>query len=297
MKIAACLVIAANAVKIDRSVPPRHPTNRLARLQNFCETLTQAEYLKSERFENVKRRCAGWANARHQAFDKCGFYSADIKHGGPDPNVEFVEPANSLWGEGRIDLYADRKRRSTDDECADWDGNMNGIKYFMWTDEYEGETVRVQKDNVCAPDFIHKDWLSADYVQKMLEIQYMDCVSECVEDESEAKCEAECVAESSTLRGKKNGGNGNRINRINNMGPFRAAKSIVTGMRKWGERYLAECAGRRTGRHMMRRHRFMKTCARKFVPGLCTHEQCTEADFGPGFNWGRKNVLLSSPYQ
>ena len=31
MKIVAGLVIAANAVDIDRKVPPRHPKNRLAR--------------------------------------------------------------------------------------------------------------------------------------------------------------------------------------------------------------------------------------------------------------------------
>ena len=67
-------------------------------------------------------------------------------------------------------------------------------------------------------------------------------------------------------------------------------------MRKWGERYLAECPGHRSGRHMLRRQNFMKACTRKFTdPKLCFHADCTE-QYAQRFSWGGKNIQLENPY-
>lgn len=288
MKIAAGLVIAVNALDIDRKVPPRHPKNRLARLEKFCEAMTMASWVKVDRFSRMNARCEGWANARYAAFEKCGFYSSDVSHGGPDPSVEYKETENSYWGGRRekVNLFEDRKRRSADD-CSSWDGNMDNINYFNFHDVIEKETVRVQGDEPCAPDYIDPAWLGDDYVKSIQAELNEECIDDCQNEADVDACEAKCSQVSRS--------SGSRVRRIENRGPWKSARSIVTGMRKWGERYLAECAGRRSGRHMVRRHNFMKTCTRKFVPGLCSHSDCTE-DYARNFNWGGKNLRLENPY-
>ena len=81
-----------------------------------------------------------------------------------------------------------------------------------------------------------------------------------------------------------------RIKRTNQRGPFRTAKSIVSGIRKWEERYLAECHGHRSGRHMNKRHNFMRMVLRKFTPAFCNHDDCLEEGFAQKFKWGGKNL-------
>lgn len=289
MKIVAGLVIAANAVDIDRKVPPRHPKNRLARLEKFCEALMAASWVESDRFAKLGARCESWANARFAAFDKCGHYDSDSKpHGGPNKDVPYKPTNNNYWGEEKqkLDVWAeDRKRRSADD-CSDWDGNMDGINYFMFKDVVEKETVRVQNDNPCAPDYIDSAWLGKDYVNLVQEELMEDCEDDCSED-GDASCENKCKQASRS--------GGSRVKRIENRGPWRSARSIVTGMRKWGERYLAECPGHRSGRHMLRRQNFMITCTRKFVSNQCTHADCNE-EYGRNFSWGGKNLKQENPY-
>ena len=48
-------------------------------------------------------------------------------------------------------------------------GNMDGIKYFNFNDEFQQETVRVQNDNPCAPDYIDSAWLDDNYAQAIQE--------------------------------------------------------------------------------------------------------------------------------
>jgi len=289
MKIIAGLSIAVYGVEVDRSVPPRHPKNRLARLQSFCQGLTTASWVKKERFVKLGDRCEGWMNARLNAFEKCGFYDSSVRHGGPDPNVEYKLPHNIYWGEEKekLDLFDRRKRRSAED-CTNWDGDMTGISYFMFNDEFEHEIVRVQNDNPCAPDYIDSAWLDIDnYAQAIQEERDEECNDDC-ESDADKSCEKKCKETSRSLELTPK--------RIENRGPWKSARSIVTGMRKWGQRYLAECPGHRNGRHMLRRHNFMKTCARKFTDqNLCFHEDCTE-QYANRFNWGGHNMRLENPY-
>lgn len=287
MKIAAGLIVAAFGVDIDRTVPPRHPKNRLARLEKFCVTLTKAPMFKEGKFDRMTQKCEGWSNSRMSAFNKCGFYDANVQHGGPDPEVEYKPTSTNHWGEAKqkVDLTA-RKRRDAD---CDWDGDESKLNYFMYHDVVEKERVRVQNDNPCAPDYINSEWLGKAYLEYIQAEELESCMQECEVDDEEA-CEANCT----NFLSSRSGGN-SRLEAITRRGPFKSARSVVTGMRKWGERYLAECPGRRSGAHMKRRHNFMKTCVRKFVDGLCDHEQCRD-DYGLTFKWGGKNLKLENPY-
>jgi len=288
MKIYAGLLAVSNAVDIDRSVPPRHPVNRLARLNKFCDELMAAPFVTAERFENLKNKCTGWCDARLDAFEnKCGFYDAGVTHGGPDPDQEYVPTRQNYWGERRekVDVFS-RKRRA--DDCADWDGNTDSLNYFDYTDVVENEVVSVQTEEPCAPGYIDAGWLDDSYPQVVQDEMNEECVDDCENDDDVDACKAQCRQVSRS--------GGSRINRIINRGPWRSARSIVTGVRKWGERYLNSCPGRRSGRHMLRRHNFMKACTRKFVNGnVCSHEECT-SEFAQRFKWGGKNLKLENPY-
>ena len=68
---------------------------------------------------------------------------------------------------------------------------MDGINYFMFKDVVEKETVRVQNDNPCAPDYIDSAWLGKDYVNLVQEELMEDCEDDCAED-GDASCENKC---------------------------------------------------------------------------------------------------------
>ena len=98
-----------------------------------------------------------------------------------------------------------------------------------------------------------------------------------------------------------------RIRRINNKGAYGALKTVMSGLRKWGERYLAACPGQMTGRHMIRRQKFIVRALKHFFsPDRCTDEKCVEwgtrVQNGEKFTpkqmkrlWGRKNIELKKP--
>jgi hypothetical protein len=155
--------------------------------------MTTASWVEANRFARLNARCEGWANARFAAFEKCGFYSTDVTHGGPKPGVEYKETNNSYWGakKEKVNLFEDRKRRSADD-CSNWDGNTDGITYFQFHDVIEKETVRVQGDEPCAPDYIDPAWLSPDYVKSIQEELNEDCTDDCQNEADVDACEAKC---------------------------------------------------------------------------------------------------------
>ena len=90
----------------------------------------EASWVESHRFAKLGARCEAWTNARFAAFDKCGFYDSESKpHGGPNKDVPYKATDSDHWGEEKekLDLWADRKRRSADD-CSNWDG-----KKYLYT--------------------------------------------------------------------------------------------------------------------------------------------------------------------
>jgi len=293
MKIAAGLVIAISALEIDRKVPPRHPKNRLARLQEFCIALTKADWIvagKSNRFVAFADKCTNWADKRDGNFNRCGSYNPDLPNGGPDPNSEKAaqEPNSYVanWDTGRInfnDMFEnDRKRRS--DDCSDFDGNTDDLVYFEWTDMIEGETLTVQVKEPCADGYIHPEWVGDSYLDFIKAEMMDDCLEGCDDSDNAEVCATKCA--NLTPRGKGD----SRIKRVNKRGPFLTAKSVVSGIRKWEERYLAECHGHRSGKHMNKRHNFIRKVIRKFTPEFCNHEHCLEEGFIQKFKWGGKNL-------
>ena len=68
---------------------------------------------------------------------------------------------------------------------------MNGINYFDFNDEFEQETVRVQNDNPCAPDFIDSAWLGEDYAKAIQEEIEEECNDDC-ESEDDKACKKNC---------------------------------------------------------------------------------------------------------
>ena len=68
---------------------------------------------------------------------------------------------------------------------------MDGIKYFNFNDEFQQETVRVQNDNPCAPDYIDSAWLDDNYAQAIQEEIEEECNDDC-ELENGGSCAKKC---------------------------------------------------------------------------------------------------------
>ena len=68
---------------------------------------------------------------------------------------------------------------------------MTGINYFMFNDEFEQETVRVQNDNPCAPDYIDSAWLGDEYFQTLQDENEEDCNDDCDLEDNKA-CAKKC---------------------------------------------------------------------------------------------------------
>jgi len=86
--IATILVAGCSAEKLktSRKVPPRHPLNRLARLQKFGFAFNDEHFQSSEKVATtIENFTTNMKNSFER--DNCGFYDANSKpHGGPDPN-------------------------------------------------------------------------------------------------------------------------------------------------------------------------------------------------------------------
>lgn len=148
MKVSA-IILATVANGQEKKVPPRHPEQRLNRLNQFS-----AEWL-NDNLSNLPSK-DNWIakfeiNAARmlKAFERpeCGFYDSGLApHGGPDPNPE-LRPN-----------MAPRARRSDDEEDYEegmlvrYDKNnpMTGIKqittgYRKWAERYINECYGQRK--------------------------------------------------------------------------------------------------------------------------------------------------------
>ena len=296
-------------------------------MESFCTGIGYGDFA-TDKFPvaSFANRCRRITERRYVGFEKCGFYDPKYRNGGPDTEANYKKkpehPINNheyshLWWDGGLFAFFDRvhlshqieftetggrlyrKRRS--DDCSDWNGNSDGIKYFQWSDAYEGEgSFRVQIDEPCAADYIHPEWLDESYLDLLKEEDAVDCIEEC-EDSGADNCTAKCSNDG--LRNE----NPSRTRRINNKGPYGALKTVMSGLRKWGERYLAECPGQMTGVHMLRRNGFIaRAMYHFFTADKCTDSKCIEwsdrIQKGEKFTakqmkrlWGRKNIEMKKP--
>merc|ERR1711887_218602 len=89
MKFSSALLFAVAAVAEDKKVPPRHPLQRLARLNEFTEEMLNQwfQFLPSKdawitKFATNGARMEANFNRGNQ---RCGFYDeAQMPHGGPE---------------------------------------------------------------------------------------------------------------------------------------------------------------------------------------------------------------------
>lgn len=68
----------------------------------------------------------------------------------------------------------------------------------MFDDMIEEESVRVQNDNPCAPNYIDSAWLDKDYVKSIQEERNEECEDHC-EYENDETCETNCKDSSRSI--------------------------------------------------------------------------------------------------
>ena len=124
MKFSPALLFAVAAASDDKKVPPRHPLQRLNRLNEFTEEMLNAwfEFLPSKDAWVAKFAANGerMANNFQRGKQRCGFYDEEqLPHGGPE-----------------------RKRRDTDDvDRYNREDPVEGVRqlttgYRKWAERY-----------------------------------------------------------------------------------------------------------------------------------------------------------------
>lgn len=288
MKLTLSLLIALSAaepaVKINRKVPPRHPRNRLARLNLFCDNLfTKTTWINTKRTGGLVRLCNKWSEKMEEKVEnsKCFYYDSENKpHGGPDKGAVIEPPKNGVyhdaWDTGLIDWNptASRRRRS---DCP---------AGLLENPQDSEDMPCVQTSDPSQPNYMHSGWFDEEEMKLVESESVEDCTEDCEENGCSKEQEATC-----TLSQLERGSGEKKMQRLINQGPWKASRSILTGFRKFGERYLSQCHGHRKGTHMNKRTQFIIRVTKKFLTH-CSHPDCSQ-DFlnkAPKFKWGKKNL-------
>ena len=83
MKLAA-FALATVATANEKKVPQRTPLQRLKTLRRFADEWTKAN-LNDRMATNFGARYGRNADRMETKFNRCGYYDADVQHGGPRP--------------------------------------------------------------------------------------------------------------------------------------------------------------------------------------------------------------------
>ncbi|CAG5098037.1 Oidioi.mRNA.OKI2018_I69.XSR.g15342.t1.cds [Oikopleura dioica] len=275
------IIASEQVVVTDRTVPPKHPKNRLARLNLICSVIFEkTEWMLPARAAGLMQMCNTWSLKINSKIDSssCFFYDAELRpHGGPglNDNPAPVDPSkvHALWDTGKIQWGSKSRKRRSD--------FAEGIPQQFWFDSIWADGPRrLQTLDPSRDDYAHPDFFDA---KKTLQLELEFCQDEC---DGDKRCAKSCVPNAKEVRG-----NGSRMrDRIERQGPWKSAKSLVTGFRKFGERYLSNCHGHRAGTHMNRRVRMIQRISHKFLKH-CSHEQCSDEWLSKNrFNWGKRNL-------
>jgi hypothetical protein len=90
----AAAPVSAEQLKTSRKVPPRHPLNRIARLQQFGFAYVDKYYPAANggnKGQGMKTLIESFTTRMKNSFNRaqCGHYDSEQKpHGGPDPNPD-----------------------------------------------------------------------------------------------------------------------------------------------------------------------------------------------------------------
>lgn len=228
MKLTTVLLmgLSVEAIKKDRKVPPRHPRNRLARLANRLAVQTIRHPgldWSDKRKDRVLGNIANFANKMMDRFNSehCGYYSSTVGNGGPDP------AGNELRVSGKArNPVSDRKRRAGDEDWKNFSHVANDSEY-MWL--YEAcYTKNYEKLSDDQWDF------------------YTDMGDDLCEEDDESCSffdDEDCSFKGSDGGQRVRGKNGKKKSLNND--PQIAWKQVTTGLKKWSQRYIANCHGMR----------------------------------------------------
>lgn len=208
MKLISGLSVAL--VAANKKVPPRTPEQRLGTLSDFFVKFTDEVVTPV-----AGAKYAGRLNGRMQrmtdgmlaAYNRpnCGYFDASSKHGGPDPNPG-VRP------DGKP-----RNRRSMDEDNAEIvQQRCDEVNWDDMTDELQGEC--------CDPE------------AALVFSAGGDC--------DDGKCDLHCARINGSRSKGKGKGKKTHWERLSN-DPQTKWKQIMTGCRKWAERYIGNCGGQR----------------------------------------------------
>ena len=265
MKLATVLALTAQAQidgdrKIgngDRKVPSRHPLQRLWRLYQFSEEIILLHYyrspMKKSRVDAIRELIKKWLYmGQRESFlrgtKKCGFYDPDEgRHGGPAPLDENGNP--NFDGNQASDLVLPAKKE------------FNGYKIRSQVADQVPNSIeifRVRPEN--HPRIRRSEVSTFEFEQERLR---RDLVAETVQKEIEAfKFQLDGDFDDELL--EDDGGRG--LLRLQRDNPCVAIKQVFVGFRKWADRYIANCDGQATHKHMHKRalkfyNEFVEVCA------------------------------------
>jgi len=226
MKLISGLVTIAIAADGTKKVPPRHPLQRLKTIKTFFvqyvdEIMTPMKIANSSlkiNPEKFKARMINMTVRMENAFNRptCGYFDSSTQHGGPDPMPNHRENGKP------------RNRRNTDD---DDDEEVNG-------EDQENNLVVVAACAVAPAWTVHD--LRADCCDASA-VYYAANTSGCDETAAAAATAAAAGGKFRAKGGKAKKSQWDRLAQD----PTLKFKQILTGTRKWAERYIGNCGGQR----------------------------------------------------
>lgn len=120
--------LATVAVATEKKVPPRHPEQRLAKLRVFYDNFAAdivSERISAKTADRFQARMNSFLDNMSAAFNRpnCGYYDAESKHGGPDPNPNTKfngKPRNRRDTPVDDDNYVDFDEQDARDFCDEY---------------------------------------------------------------------------------------------------------------------------------------------------------------------------------
>jgi len=239
------LALAGAQKNSDRKVPPRHPLQRLWRLYQFSEEIIQLHFyqsnMKPKRIDAIRDLIKTWLYmAQRETFlrgtKKCGFYDPldGGPHGGPAPEdgqggYDFssnqagpVVDGNEFTGYKTVNSHLIPKTIEIFN-VRGIDEDVGGTNHRVRRSTYEKEIERQKRED-----------MEAEINQKIASFEF-----QLDGDFDDADLDDDGDGGSSALR---------RLERDN---PCIAIKQVFTGFKKWTMRYIGNCDGQMTHKHMI----------------------------------------------
>jgi len=244
--ILALSVVAGQKKKnSDRKVPPRHPLQRLWRLYQFSEEIIQLHFyqsnMKAKRIDALRELIKTWLYmAQRETFlrgtKKCGFYDPlDLPHGGPaesDGNGGYDYSTNQAGPVLDGNEFTGYKTDNSDlipKSIEIFEVRGGGENHRLRRSTYEKEEERKKREA-----------MESEIDQKIASFEFQldgDFDDADLDDED----------------GNVDGDGNISYARLTRDNPCIAIKQVFVGFKKWSQRYIGNCDGQMTHRHMILR--------------------------------------------